>query len=134
MRYNHNKIFTAIYFFLMVTPIPFLSVSAYSYYWVQNTFGHIPDNEKLYKLLREYKGVVQIVSFKTGEIFLLAFLSSLALLPLFILFNYLVNKKSLTIHFNKKYAILVTGVYILAFMLATRTNPFGNWYLQLMVD
>jgi hypothetical protein len=134
MQYKYNKIFIVIYFILMIVPLPYLSASVYSYYSVRNTFGQVPDNDTLYKLLREGNRTLEIFPTKYGEILLILFSISFLIFPLFILANYLVNKQFRTIHFFKKYAIILTAIYALAFILAFRTDPFGGWYLQFMVD
>lgn len=131
---RQNKIFSFGYFFLLFLPFPYIVGSTYSYYSVQNAIGKVPGNFEIYEFMVKNKDTVYILPFEYGEIFLTTFMGSLFAVPFYILVNYIASKYTVGVSFHKKTAVILVGLYLLAFVLVFRTAPFGGWYLQIMLD
>ena len=135
---NAKRSFTRLirigYVILFIIPFPYIIGSTWSYYSMQNARGYVHGYSDPFEIIAQNKNSVNILSFEYGEIFLRAFMVSLLIVPFHLLANYIASKYLVGIPFYRKLAIALISVYLIAFLLIFRTEPFGGWYLKLMLD
>lgn len=129
-----NLLFKIVYFILIVIPVFYLLAGTYSYFFVLNTFGHLPyDDYSLYKEAQERNLPINIFPIRYGDLLLSATLYVYLISPFFILLNYLRHKKSQTVVFYKKYAFALIITCLSSFCFH-QIGPLQGWYTQLIFD